>query len=68
MEAFMEEGVLVEVVLFGGALAKRRVVQDCGKLVVVCTEGEYEKAKSEGRLPEGIGFPRADVKELRGGK
>ena len=61
----MEKGVLVEVVLFGGGRAKRRVVQDGGKVVIVCTESEYRRARAEGRQPEGIGFPRGDVKVLK---
>ena len=43
----------------------QRVVADLGRTVVVCNEKEYARAVAEGREPEGIGFPREAVVDLR---
>lgn len=54
-------GEIVVVQCFGGSTAKRRVVADRGKVVVVCNEQEYASAMSQRRQPVGIGFPREAV-------
>lgn len=50
--------------LYGGKVAMRRVVEDYGPVVAICTEDEYENALAEGRRPDGLGFPRQDVIEI----
>jgi hypothetical protein len=57
----IDAGTLVSVKEFGGNILKRMVVADKGRFVVVCNQDEYVKAKSEGRYPSGVGFPRSDV-------
>jgi hypothetical protein len=57
----MELGQRVKVVAFGGQELTRRVVVDRGRSVVVCNEQEYTSAMSQGRAPEGVGFPFKDV-------
>jgi hypothetical protein len=57
----MSKGELVTVRLYGGTTATRRVVAVKPKVVVICAEEEYQQAKSEGREPEGLGFPLADI-------
>jgi hypothetical protein len=58
-------GTKIHVREFGGRELTRRVVRDIGKTVVVCNEQEYERARSEHREPDGIGFPREAVKPLQ---
>jgi hypothetical protein len=41
------------------------VVLDRGASIVVCNEKEYTTAKVEGQEPEGIGFPRDAVEEIK---
>jgi len=60
----VEQGQIVQVVEFGGRRLVRRVVLDRGNSVVVCSEREYAAAVASKRRPEGIGFPRKDVKAL----
>lgn len=57
----MSKGQVVTVRLYGGATATRRVVAVKPKVVVICAEEEYQQAKTEGREPEGLGFPLADI-------
>jgi hypothetical protein len=54
-------GTAVLVREYGGRKLTRRVVKDLGRTVVICNEEEYNRAISEGREPDGIGFPRKDV-------
>jgi hypothetical protein len=60
----MQPGERVEVVEYGGGKLLRRVVADLGRSVVVCNEGEYQRATREGRKADGIGFPRQSVRPL----
>lgn len=57
----MHKGEEVTVLLFGGETGVRRVVADKGKVIVICTEEEFQRAKDEKREPEGFGFPRESV-------
>ena len=57
----MNAGQLVTVKLYGGGTASRRLVAVKEKVVVICGEEEYANAQREGRPPEGLGFPKADV-------
>ena len=59
----MNRGDLVRVRAFGGEVLERRVVDDLGKHVVVCSEAEFRRAAAEHREPQGIGFPKSDVVE-----
>jgi hypothetical protein len=54
-------GQLVTVKLYGGKTAPRRLIAIKKNVVVVCSEEEYAAAKTEGREPEGLGFPAGDV-------
>jgi hypothetical protein len=55
-------GSKVSVMEYGGKLLIRYVVEDFGRTVIVCNEDEHNAALTEKRKPNGIGFPRADVK------
>ena len=57
----MSKGEVVTVKLYGGKTAERRVVSDKESFIVICSEGEFREAESEGREPQGVGFPVADV-------
>jgi hypothetical protein len=57
----MVNGQLVNVRLFGGSTAVRRVVSIKRDVIVVCADEEYQAALSQGREPTGLGFPPADV-------
>jgi hypothetical protein len=50
--------------MFWGHTAKRGVVADKGRVVVVCNEEEYASARANRRKPDGIGFPREAVRPL----
>ena len=47
---------------YGGRDLDRRVVRELETRVVICTEEEFTRAESEGRDPDGVGFPRKDVR------
>jgi len=57
----MSKGQVVNVRLYGGTTAPRRVLADRGDVVVICSEEEYQAAQKEEREPRGLGFPRIDV-------
>lgn len=59
----MHKGQSVTVKLYGGKMAVRRVVAVKRDVIVICSDEEYKKAESEGREPEGLGFPHSDVIE-----
>jgi hypothetical protein len=60
----MAAGQLVTVKLYGGKTASRRLLAIKNNVVVICAEEEYLAAKTEGREPEGLGFPSSDVMGL----
>ena len=60
-EAQMEQGTRVIVRAYGGKKLERIVWEDVGAGVLLTTEGEFERAKAEGREPIVVGFPREDV-------
>lgn len=62
MKQKFERGQIVKAKAYGGEILERRVVKDLGRTVVICTDQEYKLAYKEGRDPEGVGFPRVDVK------
>lgn len=59
----MQTGQRVTVLLYGGGTADRRVICDKGKIVVICSEEEFQEAINQNREPQGLGFPREDVIE-----
>ena len=60
----MTRGEKVEVRLYGGDVAVRRVLAVRESTIVICAEEEYENAAQEGRDAVGLGFPKEDVLEL----
>ena len=58
-------GTVVKVRCHGEEILSRRVARDCGRVAVVCNETEYQKAKQEGRGPDGIGFRRSEGTYMR---
>ena len=60
----MKKGDAVKVRAFGGEFLTRRVVEDLGKTIIICSEAEFSRAQSEGRDPNGIGFPVEDVQKI----
>lgn len=57
----MERGELVRVRVYSGEVVPRRVWQDVGRGVLLCTEDGYERAIKTGREPVCVGFPRDDI-------
>lgn len=55
-------GQVVRVEQFGGAALDRVVIEDRGEWIAVCLPSEFEAATAEGRRPDGIAFPREDVR------
>jgi hypothetical protein len=64
MTAELKRGQPVTVIAYGGRRLERRVIYDRGRTVVVCTEEEFHRAAQESREPDGVGFPKKDVKPL----
>jgi hypothetical protein len=58
----MERGETVRVTEYGGRQIDRRVVVCLDHTVVVCNEEEYLRAIREQREPDGVGFPRENVR------
>jgi hypothetical protein len=61
----MKRGQAVEVTEYGGRKLRRTVVLDRGATIVVCDPEEFAAATKDKREPEGIGFPRKNVKEMQ---
>jgi hypothetical protein len=57
----MDRGSKVTVVAYGGGLLHRRVWEDVGAGVLVCSEEEYRRALRLGEEPPAAGFPKRDV-------
>ena len=57
----LDKGAVIRVRDFKGEVLTRRLVDEQPKVVVVCSEREYQAARAEGREPLGIGFPKSDV-------
>jgi len=60
----LQRGQRVTVVAFGGERLQRIVVSDLGQRVIVSNEHDFHSSITEGREPDGIGFPRKDVQIL----
>jgi hypothetical protein len=61
----MRPGQRVRVTEYGGRKLIRRVVADRGSIIVVCSEREFADAAEKDRQPDGIGFPRECVEEIK---
>ena len=59
-----EPGSKVSVKDYSGKLLIRYVVADIGRKIIVCNENEYLACRAQGKKPEGIGFPRSDVRPV----
>lgn len=57
----MKRGERVTVVAFRGNRLDRRVWEDVGAGVLVCSDDEYQKALQLGIEPQSSGFPKQDV-------
>lgn len=57
----MKAGEMVRLRAYGGEEIVRYVLEVKGKIVIVCRQEEYEKARREGRIPVGVGFRLNDV-------
>jgi hypothetical protein len=57
----MTAGQMVEVKAYGGVILQRIVIKAVMDTVIVCNPDEWETAKREGRMPEGIGFPVSSI-------
>lgn len=57
----MDRGTEVTVIAYGGVLLHRRVWEDVGIGVLVCSEEDYKRALRLGEEPPASGFPKQDV-------
>jgi hypothetical protein len=60
-------GTEVTVVAYGGERLRRRVWQDLGSGVLLCSEREYQRALGVGDEPQYSGFPKEDVVAVHSG-
>lgn len=61
----LDRGDEVTVTAYGGAQLRRRVWEDVGTGVLLCSETEYRRALEIGLEPQYSGFPKEDVVEVR---
>jgi len=59
--AEFERGALVTVAAFGGVHLLRRVWDDSGEGILLCSEQEYQRALASGDEPLFVGFPKASL-------
>jgi hypothetical protein len=64
----MERGDEVTVVSFRGVLLQRRVWEDAGVGVLVCSENDYQQALLSGDEPLFVGFPKRDIIDVETGR
>ncbi len=60
----MQRGDLAGVRLYGGENVVRRVWEDLGKAVLLCSQEAYDRASKTGEEPVWVGFPRHDVQPI----
>jgi hypothetical protein len=60
----LRRGVEVTVSAFGGRKLRRRVWEDIGNVVLICTEEEYQRAMRDNDDANCSGFPKEDVVEV----
>lgn len=63
----IEQGSEVTVVAYGGEHIRKRVWQDTGSGVLLCSDAAYRAALETGREPLYSGFPKSDVIEVSPG-
>ena len=63
----MSRGEIVKVKVLSGENVHRRVWEDAGRGVLLCTEEGYHQALQTGREPVVVGFPREDVQRISEG-
>jgi len=60
----MTRGTEVRVLAYGDKVLQRRVWDDAGQGVMVCSEQEYQRALSTKDEPLCSGFPKRDIIEV----
>lgn len=64
-ERTYRRGDIVRLLAYGGDRLVRRVWQDLGRGVAICSEDTYQRAIRDGIAePNCVGWPREDVLEL----
>jgi hypothetical protein len=59
--ATYQQGDVVIVTVYGGSCVRRRVWNDHGRGVDICSEADYQRAITQGVPPRIVGFPREDI-------
>jgi hypothetical protein len=57
----MNRGTAVTIIAYRGKLLQRRVWEDSGQGVMVCSEEAYQHALMTGEEPLCSGFPKRDI-------
>jgi hypothetical protein len=60
----LSQGVVVTVRAFGDRKLRRRVWEDIGNVVLICTEEEYQRALHDNDEATCSGFPKEDIVEV----
>ena len=68
MRQQLHPGQYVTVNAFRGKRPTVTVVEDRGDVVLICKPEEYDRARSENRIPVSIGFHREDIIETETAK
>ncbi len=58
----LKKGEMVVAKTYGGGEVERRVWEDIGETVYLCSERQYEALNKGWDAPMPIGFPKQDVK------
>lgn len=59
----LKKGEMVMAKTYGGGQVERRVWEDTGETVYLCSERQYEALNKGWDAPMPIGFPKQDVKK-----
>ena len=60
----LKRGTVVTVIAFGGKRLCRRVWEDIGDVVLICTEEEFQRAIRNNDEATCSGFPKNDIVEV----
>ncbi len=60
----IDQGTMITVIAFGGRKLRRRVWEDIGDVVLICTEEEYQRAIRDENEATCSGFPKDDIVEM----
>ena len=60
----LNRGTEVTVIAFGGRKLRRRVWEDIGDVILICTEEEYQRALHYNDEATCSGFPKDDIVEV----